>query len=314
MCRYIIKKYPDLLHSVDNNGWNAALYVARGGSIQILQLMKDKQVDVKHKTNDGENILHMACAHSHLEMARYIIQNHSDLLHSVHDKGWNAALYAAEGGNVHILQLLTENKVDVSPRSKSSKNILFVACQKANLEMTRHIIETYPELLQHVDKYGWNAAQYAAAGGSLEILELLKNNRVDVKHKTNNGENILHTACAHSHLEMTRYIIKTYPDLLHSVHSKGWNAALYAAEGGNVKILQLLAENTVDVNRRSDSGKNILFVACQNANLEMTRYIVKTYPDLLQTVSKDGWNAAYFAVKGNDKEILRLLADHGVKT
>ncbi|XP_055999744.1 ankyrin-2-like [Ostrea edulis] len=312
MSRYIIQTYPDLLHSVDNDGWNAALQSARGGNVKLLQLLADNEVDVKHKTNNGWSILHAACVHANLEMSRYIIQTYPDLLHSVDNDGWNAALHAAKGGNIKILQLLADNEVDVKHKNNKGKNILHMACVKANLEMSRYIIQTYPALLHSVDNDGWNAALHAAIGGNVKILQLLADNEVDVKHKANNGWNILHAACRNGELEMSRYIIQTHPDLLHSVDNDGWNAALHASRGGNVKILQLLADNEVDVKHKNNDGWNILHVACVNANLEMSRYIIQTYPDLLHSVDNDGWNAALHAARGGNVKILQLLADNEV--
>ncbi|XP_055999929.1 uncharacterized protein LOC125676249 isoform X3 [Ostrea edulis] len=313
MSRYIIQTYPDLLHIVDNDGCNAALHSAAGGNVKILQLLADNEVDVKHKANNGWNILNVACVNANLEMSRYIIQTYPDLLHSVDNDGGTAALHAARGGNVKILQLLADNEVDVKHKANDGWNILNVACVTANLEMSRYIIQTYPDLLHSVVNDGWNAALHAARGGNVKILQLLADNEVDVKHKNNNGWNILHTACIHSNLEMSRYIIQTYPDLLHSVDNARWNAALYAARGGNVKILQLLADNEVDVRHKANNGWNILHAACFNANLEMSRYIIQTYPDLLHSVDNDGWNAALYAARGGNVKILQLLADDGVK-
>ncbi|XP_055999077.1 uncharacterized protein LOC125656784 isoform X1 [Ostrea edulis] len=312
MCEHLIQTHPDLLHSVDNDGGNAALHAAQGGNVNILQLLADNEVDVKHKNNYGWNILNVACVHSNLKMSRYIIQTYTDLLHNVDNDGWNAALHAARGGNVEILQLLADNGVDVKHKSSGDRDILNVACVHSNLEMSRYILQTYPDLLNSVDNDGWNAALHAAQGGNVKILQLLADNEVDVKHKTNDDRNILHVACAHSNLEISRYIIQTYPDLLHSVRNTGWNAALHAAQGGNVKILKVLAENGVDVKHQNNYNCNILHVACVHSNFEMSRYIIQTYPDLLHSVDKDGWNAALFAARGGNVKILQLLADNTV--
>ncbi|XP_055999743.1 uncharacterized protein LOC125677291 [Ostrea edulis] len=313
MSRYIIQTYPDLLHSVDNDGLNAALHAARAGNVKILQLLADNEVDVRHKNNNGWNILHVACRNGELEMSRYIIQTYPDLLHSVDNEGWNAALLAAGGENVRILQLLADNQVDVKHKN-IGWSILHVACIHSNLEMSRYIIQTYPDLLHSVDNDGLNAALHAARGGNVKILKLLADNEVDVKHKDNIGLNILHTACVEDNLEMSRYIIQAFPDLLHSVDNDGWNAALYAATGGNVKILQLLADNEVDVKHKANNGRNILHTACRNGELEMCRYIIQTYPDLLHSVDDNGQNAAFYAVREGHVKIQQLLTEHGVKT
>ncbi|XP_056005859.1 putative ankyrin repeat protein RF_0381 isoform X2 [Ostrea edulis] len=312
MCKHLIQTYPDLLHSVDNTGWNAALHAARGGNVKILQLLAEHKVDVKHKSNDGWNILHTACVNSNLEMSRYITQEYPDLLHSADNDGWNAALHAARGGNTEILKLLAENKVDLKHKNNNGWNILHVACLTSNLEMSRHVIRTYPDLLHSVENNGWNAALYAAGGGNVEILQLLADNAVDVTHKNNEGWNILHVACGTSNLKMSRYITQQYSDLLHSVDNTGWNAALHAVRGGNFEVLQCLADNEIDVRHKDKNGWNILHVACRTSNLEMSRHVIKTYPDLLHSVSNDHWNAALHAACGGNVRILQLLAGNEI--
>ncbi|XP_055999101.1 ankyrin repeat domain-containing protein 50-like [Ostrea edulis] len=312
MCEHLIQTHPDLLHSVDNDGGNTALQAAQGGNVNILQLLTDNEVDVKHKNNNGWNILNVACVNSNLEMSRYIIQTHPDLLHNVDNDGWNAALHAAYGGNVEILQLLADNEVDVKHKSNDDRNILHVACAHSNLEMSRYIIQTYPDLLHSVRNTGWNAALHAAQRGNVKILKVLADNGVDAKYHNKYNYNILHVACVHSNFEMSRYIIQTYPDLLHSVDKEGWNAALFAARGGNVKILQLLANNEVDVKHKENDGWNILNVTCGFSNVAMSRYITQTYPDLLHNVDNDGWNVALHDARGGNVKILKLLADNGV--
>ncbi|XP_056002500.1 uncharacterized protein LOC130049233 [Ostrea edulis] len=149
---------------------------------------------------------------------------------------------AGNGGQTESLQTEPDNTRS-NKNGKNKPNALHEACNNAKLEIFKHCIQTYPDLLHNVDNDGWNAALYAARGGNVKILQLLTNNEVDVKHKNNDGWNILHVACVNSNVEMSRSIIQTYPDLLQNVDNDGWNAALHAARGGNVKILELLANN-----------------------------------------------------------------------
>jgi ankyrin repeat protein len=66
-------------------------------------------------------------------------------------------------------------------------NILALVCGNSKLEMIRHIIQTYPDLLHGIDDAGWNAAHLVAFTGNVEILQLLRDNGIDVRHKSNDG-------------------------------------------------------------------------------------------------------------------------------
>ncbi|XP_062597150.1 putative ankyrin repeat protein RF_0381 [Saccostrea cucullata] len=313
MCKHIIQHYPDMLNQVNDNGCNVAFYAAQGGNVEILELLAEKGVDMTYKNKEGCNILHIACAYSKSEMCQHIIQHYPDMLQQVDNDGCNAALYAAkEGGNVAILELLTEKCVDMRYKTNDGGNILHIACGNSRLEMCQYIIQHYPDMLQQVNNNGLNAALYVARGGNVEILELLVEKGVDMTYKNKDGSNILHIACAYDKSEMCHNIIQHYPDMLKQVNNNGCNAALCAVQGGNVEILELLAEKCVDLTYKSKIGSNILHIACANSRLEMCQYIIQHYPDMLQQVDNDGWNAALCAAQGGNVKILELLAGKGV--
>ncbi|XP_061186225.1 putative ankyrin repeat protein RF_0381 [Saccostrea echinata] len=313
ICQYIIKHYPDMLSQVDYGGQNAAFYAAKGGNIEILELLKINGVDVKLQSNDGMNILHMACMNAKLEISQYIIEHYPDMLTKMDNEGRNVALYAAKGGNLEILKLLLRNGVDPTLQSNSGINILHMACMNAQLEMCRNIIKHYPDMLNQVSNEGWNAIICAAHGGSTEILELLVKIGLDPMHKVNNGRNILHIACMKSNVAMCRHIINHYPEMLDQVDNNGWNAAICTALEGNVQVLNLLVENGLNPMQKSPGGINILHVACLKSKLEMCKHIIQHYPDMLNEIDNEGRNAAIYAAMGGDVDVLNLLAEHGVR-
>ncbi|XP_062619035.1 putative ankyrin repeat protein RF_0381 [Saccostrea cucullata] len=312
MCQHIIQHYPDMLKQVDISGWNAALYAAKGGNVKILEFLAKKGVDMTQKTKDGSNILHIACVSSRIEMCKHIIQHYPDMLNHINNYGWNAALYAARGGNVEIIEFLAEKGVDMTQKTKDGNNILHIACVSSRIEMCKHIIQHYPDMLNHINNYGWNAALYAAKGGNVEIIEFLAEKGVDMTQKTKDGSNILHIACVSSRIEMCKHIIQHYPDMRNHINNYGWNAALYAAKGGNVEIIVFLAVKGVDMTYKTKDGGNILHIACVNSRLDLCQYIIQHYPDMLKQVNNNGWNAALYAAQGGNIKILELLAEQGV--
>ncbi|XP_062619034.1 putative ankyrin repeat protein RF_0381 [Saccostrea cucullata] len=311
MCQHIIQHYPDMFHQVDYNGWNVALYAAQGGNVEVLKLLAQKGADMTNKNKDGSHIFHIACANSKSEMCQYIIQNYPDMLDQINDNGWNVTLFAAKEGNVEILELLEQNGVDLTYKNENGSNILHIACMQSKFEMCQYIIQHYPDMLHQVDYNGWNVALYAAQGGNVEVLQHLAQKGVDMTYKNKDSCNILHIACANSKSEMCQYIIKHYPDMLDQINDDGLNVALYAAKGGNVEILELLKQKHVDMTYKNKDGCNILHIACANSKLEMCQHIIEHYPDILNQVNDDGWNAALHAIQGGNVEILELLAQKG---
>lgn len=67
---------------------------------------------------------------------------------------------------------------------------------------------------------------------------------------------------------------------------KGWNAALFLTERAEdelerIDILKLLDKHGLDVHHASRAGKTILYNACANQSIELIKYLLQNYPDLL---------------------------------
>ncbi|XP_062603788.1 ankyrin-3-like [Saccostrea cucullata] len=312
MCEYILSLYPNLLKEVDGNGWNAAHYAAQGGDVRILKLLKDKCLPVTISATDNINILHIACVHAKYEMCQYILSQYPNMLNDADKNGWNAAHFAAKGGNVNIFKLLEENDLRITGGRRQYGTILHIACQNAKYQMCKYILSQYSFLLNAENTSGWNAAHCAAQGGDVRILQFLIDKGVKISQTSDNYVTILHIACFHAKYEMCQYILSQYPDLLNFVEENGWSAAHCAAMAGDVNILKLLADNGLPVTETREYTANILHMACGYAKYEMCQYILSQYPNMLKDVDGNGWNAAHYAAQGGDVNILQILADKGL--
>ncbi|XP_062567855.1 ankyrin-3-like [Saccostrea cucullata] len=312
MCEYILSKYHDMPNVVSTLGWTAAHCAAQGGDVRILQLLSDKGVPVTETTYGNSTILHIACCNAKYEMCEYILSQYPDILNAVNTRGWNAAHYAAQGGDIRILQLLSDKGVPLTGATYDNKTILHIACRHAKYAMCQHILSQYPDILNVVDTYGWNAAHFAAQGGDIRILQLLSDKGVPNIETTYDNSTILHIACMFAKYEMCQHILSKSPELQNLLNTRGWNAAHCAAQGGDIRILQLLSDKGVPLTGATYDNKTILHIACRHAKYAMCQHILSKYPDILNVVDTYGWNAAHFAAQGGDIRILQLLSDKGV--
>ncbi|KAL3861551.1 hypothetical protein ACJMK2_007579 [Sinanodonta woodiana] len=63
-----------------------------------------------------------------------------------------------------------------------------------------------------------------------------------VRKRSIAGENILHIACLYGHYDMVKHILTLYPDMLYELGKYYWSTSHYAAQGGNVRIMELLGQ------------------------------------------------------------------------
>ncbi|XP_061186971.1 ankyrin-3-like [Saccostrea echinata] len=303
MCQHILSMCPDMLNMVDRNGKNALHFAAQGGDIKILQILIEMGLSSSHSTPSKFSILHLACSSARFEICQYILAEYPDLLDRKTCQGWNAAHYAALGGNVKILRLLKKKGIQADEITNAEENIFTIACSKARLEMCKYILSEYPDMLYLVDMCSHNAAHCSAMGGNVKILKILIEKGFPAHLTAIHELTILHIACANGHSEMCQYIVAKFPDIVRLINEDGWNAAHFAAAGGNVNTLQILIENGVPTNRVTHCGKDILDIACLCANYEMCKFILSEYPCMLYKIYDIRRDLLFYAARGGNSRV-----------
>lgn len=296
ICDFILKlnKLKDLFCVKDKYMMNPAHWAALSGKVNILEFMLRNECNLGEKTEKyEENIVLFACIGKNEGVCRFVKSNESisSLLHEKNKEGWNSIQYAAKSGDIGVFKFLVEAGVDIKNKSRNTgKNCLHTACEKGHVAICKYILDNMPELIKDRDKNGQHAGHFAAKSGNTEIFQLLLDQsdtqRSLLAEASSDDINILHVACKHAKFDMCVQIAKTFPSLINQITERGWNAALFVAEKSGaekerIKILKHLVRCKLDVYHVSRSGKTILFNACANQSIEMVKYLLDTYPDLL---------------------------------
>ncbi|XP_061186804.1 receptor-interacting serine/threonine-protein kinase 4-like [Saccostrea echinata] len=313
MTKILLEKSPNKVNDVDDRGWTAAHIAAEKGDLRILQLLLRKGVDATGSTDAKFTTLHIACLNAKYEMCHFLLSNFPALINVVDNRGWNAAHFAAQGGDFHILQLLAEQGVSITGTTKDKCTILHISCSNGKYEMSQYILSKYPEMIDNVNEFGWRAVHYAAEGGNIRILQLLIDKGVSLNIATDNKETLLHIACLSSRYDICQYLLSNCPDNLQDVDERGWNAIHFAAQGGDVRILKLLADRMLSLKETTFDKCTILHISCSNAKYDMCKHILQVLPEILHDVNEWGWNAAHYAAEGGNVQILNLLSENGLE-
>ena len=249
------------------------------------------------------NILHIASKYGNAQICEIIFRRpeFTNSLCDVSSEGKNACHYAAEGGSVVLLKMLIDKGIDPSVTTDDKKNIFHIACIYNNLNMCEFIAEKYSSLANAEDEDKWNAVMFAAKNGHTEILHFLKRFRASFTHASESARNALHIACDNGQFEACKFIVWNYPSLLKEVDYKKRHAAHFAVRSGNMDTLTYL-ETKMDVTECTETGMNILHMACLHCHRKMCEYILSKYPFLNLKVTNHKWTTAHFiAGKGNNK-------------
>ncbi|XP_061179385.1 putative ankyrin repeat protein RF_0381 [Saccostrea echinata] len=248
MGKYLINKYSDLVEMITSDDRAVLHYVGYGGNIALFKFLTDKGLDVRKKTNTGKTALHICCENGELEMSMYLVNKYPDLLEMGTSEGETVLHYAAFGGNTDVFKFLLEMGLDVQKKTNTGKTVLHMCCENAELEMSKYLVNKYPDLVEICDNDGINAIHYAVYGENIDVLKLLIDKDVDVRKKTNTGKTVLNICCRENgRLEMCKYLVNKYPVLLEICDNDGINALQEAAIKGNNDVFKLLTDKGLDV-------------------------------------------------------------------
>ncbi|KAK3583453.1 hypothetical protein CHS0354_025585 [Potamilus streckersoni] len=312
MTKYLVQTYPTMLHEVDNKRRTLAHNAALSGNVAVLSYIIESGIDPWCRTSEEETLLHRACSNDQLEVTKYLVQSYPKILHEVDNSKRTPAHNAALDGNVAILSYLIERGIDTWCRTSAEETLLHRACVNGQLEMTKYLVPTCPAMLYEVDNSKRTPAHNAALDGIVAVLSYLIERGIDPWCRTSEEETFLHRACINGQLEMTKYLVQTYPTMLHEVDNKRRTLAHNAALSGNVAVLSYIIERGIDPWCRTSEEETLLHRASINGQLEMTKNLVQTYPKMFHEVDNSKRTPAHNAALDGNVTVLSYLIEHGI--
>ena len=155
-----------------------------------------------------------------------------DLLpHNISDAanldGLTALHYAAEKGDIAVVQCLVEHGADIMAQDTVlSRSVIHFAAEKGNLDCIKYLTEKGADLLDR-DIFGATALHYAARSNKLDVVKYLVDKKID-------------------------YMAKDV---------RGWSAMHYAANGGSIDVVKYLLAKGLNINELNETGRTPLFFA-----------------------------------------------------
>lgn len=300
-----------LLEKKSNQGWNAAHFAAASGSIDIMDLLENKNLDINSETYNGLNVLDIACIYNHTDMCKYFMDKKRILktkidLDKPDARGWTTEHFVAMVGNKKIFKMLNFGTFRKTNRWKT---VLHICCEYGHDDLCEKILENCKNILHDVDAEGWNALHYAAKGGNLHLyMKLEKVLKRGLCATTNDGKTVLHIACINNRVEICRHICseKSYKGIINSqIKIKRWTAAHYVAveikkDGTEGELISVLVEGGLDLRALTDDKLTVLGVACEHRNTNLIKYLLEKHFELVGVETTELLKAAN---ETNDEDI-----------
>ncbi|XP_028426138.1 ankyrin repeat and SOCS box protein 15b isoform X1 [Perca flavescens] len=336
----------------DSRGWlplhAAAVQPQRDVLYVVLQaVLTSTDLTLEEQTDDGDTSLTLAAEAGLVENVRMLLQhgasphntnsrNESPLLIAVRQRSydmvvslvkagafveqvcltkWTATHEAAKVGCPAILMLLLQHGAKVTARGEHGVIPLGIAAEYGNTEALEILIQHGGDV--NAQSSNGDTVLYDASGsGNLDCVELLLRHRADPNVASYACQLPIHRAAYEGHILILRTLIPITTK--RAIRLSGQNPIHSAADGGQVKCLELLIRKGYDVNALlkthiseiyGDLRKTALYFAVSNGDVTCAEMLLAAgaNPDL------DPLRCILVAIRAERYELVQLLLSYGAE-
>ena len=213
----------------------------------------------------------IAASAGHKDIVNYLLMNKVSP-NGVSDSGKSALILAIENENKEIIDLLIEYNVNINQCDDDDVTPLMYASYIGNIEIVKTLLDNKASI-DAIDSMDRNALIHAVIAGNIDIVELLLLNGMSLN---SNKESItpLMWAVIYDNLKSVKYLIEKNVDIEES-DVNGWNAFMFACAKGYMNIVKYILDLYPDIiNKKSKSKETALMIASDNGRFDVVEYLL----------------------------------------
>lgn len=293
----ILLTAPEQVHARNKQDMTPAMVATQFGQLEALVLLHAKGADLNFCSPNGLFPLYVAIERNYHALARWMIENVSNLaLDQTLDTRMTALHAAIQNESIALAQCLIEKgaRCDIPRKSDGytalhcaaamGSDALLIAMRQRGLALDTPLESKKTPL------------HLAAQSGEYKAVEYLISQAAVFDNKTLEGETALNLAIKAGHAEVARLLAKHTP--VNLLNEQQQTASLLALLYGMPGVGDLLIARGEDPNRLDKQGLNYLYYLVRNGEYQRFQRLLKTHPvNVNQTLH------------GNS--LLALAAQHG---
>jgi ankyrin repeat protein len=243
--------------------------------LAIPRLLLDKGADPRSRdtANDGMTPLHHAAAWGgQVPVAQLLLDRGVDV-NLPDDYGWTPLDYALDRGRKEMVDFLQSKggrrTTTDYPNQPSKTARFFAAVQFGDADLVKRLLDDTPELAKTRGPTGETPLHWAAATGSIPIVDLILADRGDVNAQETNkyGGTPLHWAAQHDQPDTVRHLLAKGADP-RAINPRNGQSALHVAaqHTDDAALVDLLLKAGTDRAIKDRFGKTALDYARQGGH------------------------------------------------
>ncbi|XP_056001971.1 uncharacterized protein LOC125662195 [Ostrea edulis] len=310
--KWLCERYPGQIGIKTTSGKSVLHYAASNEDTYILIfLVENMKMNPHDKTNDGETLLHIACRNGNNGAVKHMLERYAEIIHVQDKHGMTAAHTACISGNLEAMKLLSQFHDRFKILTKKGESVLHCASMSRSLEVLQFVMRLKLHSKDVVTTKGYSLLHSctSSANGDLDIVQYLIVQGFDVRQRNEQGQIPMHLACISGNLEIVRFLVSKYPELLNAKDKKGYDAILSCAKGQSLETLKYLENMQCFTHQTLPKGKGILHIACKHSSVDVVKYLCQMYPQELERRDSKGKTALHMSALNASVGVIQYLLD-----
>ncbi|XP_072034633.1 uncharacterized protein [Amphiura filiformis] len=254
------------LDSKDEDNFTPLLCAAWKGQTEAGKALLRYGADIRVLDMEMKSCLHWAVEMQHLEFAKMLFEHGhgGEELLNWKDRGEQTSLhYAAEVGNVEVLNVLLQNGAEVVVKDVEEKTPLHIASEYGHLECVESLYHACPVPLNDDDIDDMTPLLLASQNGHHHVVKFLIRVGADIESRNDDRRSSLALAATNNEINVLNVLLNNNANV--NGYDKDQNTALHlCAQGGHEASTILLLNNGADLQLQNVHGMYPLDLAIEH--------------------------------------------------
>ncbi|KAG6551648.1 hypothetical protein Mapa_006734 [Marchantia paleacea] len=312
----VVKACPQIVNVKTKVGHTALMLACEKGFKEIVSMLLEYEADVMMVDDLKLNCLDYAEHEGHRDVLRMIIQacHRPEIMNSKTRMGETPLMWALRTGQAEIVRVLLENGENVTISNSSGWNGFHYAASRGLSNELKLCLEACAGVVNTKTKENQTALMLACKNGQKQIVSILLEHKADLMMIDDQGLSCLDHAARGSHSEVLKrvYQVCHMPEILNDRTQMSETPLMWALTNDQMEMANTLARHERNVLMSNNDGWNGLHYVTNRGLLSSLRFILRTYPEIVDTTTKAGKTALILAAEkaSNGVEITNVLLEH----